>query len=90
MKMYQIYCEVTGSARAVMAAEYRELADAQAAADSIRDKIRLARSLGDLGDSYLRKCTHVFLKDDESDLRYEYPLNEGEEPEEEDVTKPQD
>lgn len=88
--MYQIYCEVTGSARAVMAAEYRALDDAKGAAESIREKIRLAKSLGDLGDSYLRKCTHVFLKDDESDLRLEYSLDDENIPEETDAAEPQD
>lgn len=87
--MYQVYCEVTGCAKSVMAAEYRSLSDAQAAADSIREKIRLAKSLGDLGDSYLRKCTHVFLKDDESDLRLEYSLDDENIPEEIDAAEPQ-
>lgn len=59
---YLIMCNVAGHGRLVCAAETNDQAEAETAFDDIKERIKLAHSLGDKGDAYLRKCTAVYLK----------------------------
>jgi len=65
---YLIMCNVRGHGRLVCAAEKNDLMEAEDAFADIKESIMLAHSLGSSGNPYLRKCTSLYLKQDEQTL----------------------
>ena len=85
---YTIYCNIDGYGRPVCAGEKNDETEANEVFVAIVDRIKMAKSLGDLGDVMLKKCTRVFMMYD-SELICEEDVGDPI-PEETDVTESQD